>query len=179
MATKIKNSGDLPSGLSFEYVDSNLDMIADKCIIYGAIYKTIEKMNLEKDINVIFEVRWDSANIEFNWESDGAATYVPYGEQSVLYDDGKGGLDSVDVSGIADIYSYDYKYNDKIITEEQAIELLGCSQEDFNEAVTELCKIVPLITENLIEDYYDDPWNWPEREDDEPDYDDWRDLDWE
>ncbi len=62
----------------------------------------------EKDVGVTvnLDMIWGHDDFEFEWEPDGEATYVPYGETSVLYDSGEGGLASVEVSADVDDYQF-------------------------------------------------------------------------
>ncbi len=137
----------------------------------------------EKDVGVTvnLDMIWGHDDFEFEWEPDGEATYVPYGETSVLYDSGEGGLASVEVSADVDDYQFlDFEDPDRQLTKEQALEILGCSEEDLDDLMKEVEALAVSHAEAALEEYYEDSDNWPERpEPEEPDYDDWRDVDWD
>lgn len=126
--------------------------------------------------------------------SKGDPTYVDYGSTSVLYDDGTS-LEAIDASEAVDLYGFfvcdedlepmheeenwDKQLYDSIMAE--TAKLLGGTVEEFKEAIykinEEVIKVVIKDIEEYYEIYYDRiPDSVFER--DEPDYDDWRDLDW-
>lgn len=131
-------------------------------------------------VSVLFDVVWDSDSIEFDWEPDGPATYVPYGEQSVLYDSGEGGLESVDASNAVDCEDYKFVDSDDEeveLSREQVIEVLGCTEEELDDIIARLTELVIHNVAVNLEEWYED--NPPEKPEYEPDYDDWRDVDWD
>ena len=128
---------------------------------------------------------YDENSLEFQWEPDGEPTYVPYGNASVLYDSGEGSLESVDTSQALDFKEINlYSINDTNNPDEWEEEPLGQDDiilmlEDMGISIDEFEDVIKVIKERTIEmadksiqDYYDDPDNWPEKpEDDGPDYD--------
>ena len=166
------------SGLKFGMRDMDI-YATDEA---GTVLADIIKPNEVEDIyvSVLFEVSWDNDNIEFDWEADGEPTYVDYGSQSVLYDNGEGGLESVNASGVVDCE--DFKFVDADdeeveLSRELVVEMLGCSEADLDEIIAELTKLVCYNVEVDLEEYFID--NQPEKPEYEPDYDDWRDVDWD
>lgn len=166
------------SGLQYKYYESDIYCPDDKGWIIIDIVKPGEE---GVGVTVNLDMSWDHDDFEFEWEPDGEPTYVPYGDTDVLYDSGEGGLASVEVSADVDDYQFgDYEDPDKPITKEQALEILGCSKEDLDDLMKEVESFAVSCTEEALEDYYEDPNHWPEKPGpDEPDYVDWRDLDWD
>lgn len=87
---------------------------------------------------VYFEAKY-SAAVEVEWEEDGEPTYVPYGDRQVMYDDGRGGIDSVSVSGgsIDEIEWRDEAGGE--LDEERVKELLRVDEEGLKEIVDRIC----------------------------------------
>lgn len=127
--------------------------------------------------------------------SKGDPTYVDYGSTSVLYDDGTS-LDAIDASEAVDLYDFfvcdedlepmhdEEKWNkqlyDSVMSE--TAKLLGGTVEEFKEAIYKVNEEVIKVVIKDIEEYYEiNSDRIPDSvfERDEPDYDDWRDLDWE
>lgn len=168
------------SGLQYKYYDSNIYCPDDRGWVIIGIAKAGEE---DVGVAVNFDMTWDHDDFDFEWESDGEPTYVPYGETSVLYDSGEGGLESVEVDAdVEDCQFLDYEAPDpdRPITKERALEILGCSEEDLDDLMKEAEAMAIDYTEDALEDYYDDPNNWPEKPGlEEPEYVDWRDVDWD
>jgi hypothetical protein len=167
------------SGLQYKYVDSEIYCSDDS----GWIYIDITKPGEEGiGVTVNLDMVWSHDDFEFEWEADGEPTYVDYGSQSVLYDSGEGGLESVEVHADVEDYQFldfDDPDIDAPITKEQVLEILGCSEEDLNDLMKEVEALAVSHAEADLEEYYEDPDNWPDRPEYEPDYDDWRDVDWD
>lgn len=167
------------SGLQYIYSDSEIYGVDDKGWIIIDITKPGEK---GVGVTVKLDMTWNHDDFEFEWESDGDPTYVPYGSTSVLYDSGEGGLASVKVSADVDDYqllNFEDSDPDHPITKEQALEILGCSEEDLDDLMKEVKALAISCTETALEEYYEDSDHWPEKPEHEPDYDDWRDVEWD
>ena len=166
------------SGLQYKYVDSEIYCPDDEGWMYIEITKPGEE-NIGVTVNL--DIIWNRDNFEFEWEADGEPTYVPYGSTSVMYDSGKGGLASVEVQAEVDDYQFldlEDPDIDSPLTKEQVLEILGCSEEDLADLMKEIEVLAVYYAEADLEEYYDDSDNWPEKPEYEPDYDDWRDVDW-
>lgn len=167
----------IKNNLEYDLSDSDIYGSNDNGYVYVDIYK---QDNNEVGVSVFFEVSWDSSNFEFYWEPDGEPTYVPYGDTSVMYDSGEGGLESVDVYADWDNYYFielGESSDGTKLTKEQVLQILGCSEEELDLLMKEIAdKVISHAEESLI-DYYEDPDNWPDKPEYEPDYDDWYDRD--
>ena len=167
------------SGLQYSFIDSEIYCPDDGGWVYIDITKPGEK---GIGVTVNLDMIWSHDDFEFEWEADGEPTYVPYGSTSVLYDSGEGGLESVEVSAEVDDYQFlDFEDPDidSPLTKEQVLEILGCSEEDLIDIMKEVEALAVSCTELELEEYYDDSDHWPEKPEYEPDYDDWRDVDWD
>ncbi len=142
---------------NFTVDDVDID-IFDRREFCADILGTVEK----KDIGwVSYNLGYDS-DIDIEWEEDGAPTYVPYGDDYVLYDDGKGGIDSVSVKcyyGPEDIIDgrIDWKDDNKNdITEDDVKKLFDLSDEDYKELVKELLGFCDDYVKQYVKDNIDD-----------------------
>lgn len=162
------------NNLKYELVDSDIWGGDDAGCVYVDIYK---QDNKDVGVTAFFEVSWDSDNFEFHWEPDGEPTYVPYGDTSVEYDNGEGGLESVDVYADCDNYYFIELGNSAEegidLSKEQVLQILGCSEEELDHLMQEIEAKVISHAEDLLLDYYEDPDHWPEKPEYEPDYDNW------
>lgn len=130
-------------------------------------------------------VNYDEDYLRFEWEPDREPTYVPYGNTYVLYDSGEGGLESVDTSDALEIeevqirsiddldQAYDWGSTpmgqDDIIL---MLEDIGVSMQEFEEVLNSMKKRALEMVNEQIEEFYEDPCNWPSKPKDEgPDYD--------
>lgn len=122
------------------------------------------------DEYVNFEAEY-SASVEVEWEPDGEPTYVPYGDQSVLYDDGRGGLDSVGVGegDIDEIRWTDERGGD--LDDEQVKELLRTDDAGLKKICSWICESVHSDAQDHAE-RNSDCFERPEY-DPEPDYEPW------
>lgn len=122
----------------------------------------------DKPLYIQVDLTCEISDVDVEWEPDGEPTYVPYGEQSVMYDDGKGGVESIDASNA--ISADGYKLVDEDNNEysfENVCEMLRCEP---NALTDEIQHVKDLAVEYYI-DYIEDSYE-PERpEDNEPDYD--------
>lgn len=128
---------------------------------------------------------YDENYLEFQWAPDGDPTYVPYGNASVLYDSGEGGLESVDTSQALDFKEIDLypindanhpgNWEDEPLGQDDIILMLediGISIDEFEDVIKVIKQRTIEMADKSIQDYYDKPSNWPEKpEDDGPDYD--------
>ena len=161
------------SGLSYSYSDCELTPSDE----YGLVLIEVGNSKEDEDyVYIAYEVTWDKHNINFVWEPDGEATYVDYGSQSVLYDDGSGSPDYVEVTDVVEVSDYSFEDADtNKLSWDQVLDILGCSKEDLLDLVQEAKPIATKIAEADLEEYYSDYDNWPDKEVDEPDFDpyDW------
>lgn len=169
----------IKNNLRYELSDSDIYGGNDDGYVYVDIYK---QDNNEVGVSVFFEVSWDSDSFEFYWEPNGEPTYVPYGDTSVMYDSGEGGLESVDVYADWDDYYFielGESSDGTKLTKEQVLQILGCSEEELDLLMKEIKDKVIIHTEELLVEYYEDPNHWPDKPEREPDYDSWYDRDWD
>lgn len=113
-------------------------------------------------------------NAEFEWEADGAPTYVPYGSQSVLFDDGKGGVESVNV-GILEPDEEAYQLDENDVARATVLQVLGLTEEQLIKIEASATKLAGTYLKNYVEEYLvDEPEYWPDREsEDDRDLSDW------
>lgn len=147
-----------------DLADSDVYGGNDNGFVYVNIYK---QDNRDVGITAFFELSWDRDNFEFEWEADGEPTYVPYGNTSVMYDDGRGGLDYVVAYAECDDYYFielDVSAEDGTkLTKEQVSQILGCSEEELDRLMVEIEEKVISYAEDQLVDYYKDSDNWPDR----------------
>jgi hypothetical protein len=119
-----------------------------------------------------FEVSCALDQVEVIWEPDGEPTYVDYGSQSVLYDDGKGGIESIVARDAVDVELISIVNNeDKQYTKEEALQFLKCTRNDLDDAINTAYSAVLDDYILYIESNYE-----PEYPEYEPDYyDEYRD----
>ena len=176
----MENNNLSKNNFKYDIVDADVWGGDDAGWVYVDIYK---QDNPDVGITVFFEVSWESDSFEFEWEPDGEPTYVPYGNTSVMYDDGRGGLESVEVYADCDDYHFiELETNmdeGTDLTREQVLQILGCSEEELRRLIKEIEEKVVDHTKDLLVDYYSDPDHWPDKPEYEPDYDDWYDRDWD
>ena len=129
---------------------------------------------------VEFSVSADIDSVEIDYEPEGPATYVPYGAQSVIYDDGSARINSIDTSNAVNFEEYTiYTKNDpkdpdfKKLSLEEAAEYLQCDLEDLHYYIMEDANDIVSEVESYLERFAEEQFY----EDEEPDYDDWRDID--
>ncbi len=159
----------------FEVQDRSFENFEDGGYVTIAIYHP-ESNAVEDTVYIDYIVCVDKQEIDFVWEADGEPTYVPYGNQSVLYDDGSGGPDYAEIGNCCSIDDFeikDHEYSDLSIN--KACEKINCSVPDLTNMIEALKPLVIYEMHDYLENYFSDYDNWPEREEDEPDYDpyDW------
>ena len=158
---------EIPANQDLEFQFDDYDLSTDGGKVYFSIWNSDDP---SKVVLVTVEVSCDTDSVNFDWEPDGAPTYVPYGEGSVLYDNGEGGLDSVDASNSCSSDDITYQNeSEEDITEEQALDILECSKEELDRCVNLLKVAAESQAAEWLEDYYLD--NPPEKPEYEPDYD--------
>lgn len=104
---------------------------------------------------VLFSIEYDFCEdeVECNWYH-GEPTYVPYGATYVMYDDGT--EIEVDASkAFADIDERLYIEDiDDTIDKSEAIKILGCSKEEFEDALKKAKELCLDEIQALAEEYY-------------------------
>lgn len=165
-------------------VPSKIEIRHEDGEVYGA--NTWEQFSvINKDTGVILyaqaEADADEFEVDIDWEEDGPATYVPYGETSVLYDDGRGGVDGVSVDGSVDSVEFMSQENGEngesfeppfIMSYDDATVALDLTPVEFKNVCIAIENQAAAIICDYLEEYYEE--NPPERDDDdywpEPDY---------
>ena len=180
--------------LDYKIIDTDYDYYDDSYSV------RIEVTTKEQpgDEAVYIDLRYDIDNTNLRVDIfKGEPTYVDYGSQSVLYDDGIS-LEGIDANhGVVDFYDFfvcddyfnpmhkeekfDKQTYDKVMSE--TAKSLGMSVEEFQDSIYDISKEVRKVVIKDLEDYYEDHYDSiPDsvlNPYDEPDYEDWRDLEWE
>lgn len=111
-----------------------------------------------------------SWSVDVAWEPDGEPTYVPYGDGQALFDDGRGGVDSVSVrDGSLD----EVRWSDedgKELSDDQVKSLLEVDDDGFNGLLDEILSDTG-PSAHVEAEAYADRLERPEPEG--PDYSDW------
>ena len=173
--------------LDYKIIDTDYDYYDDSYSV------CIEVDNKEhpSDEFVYIDLRYDIDNTNLQVDIfKGEPTYVDYGSQSVLYDDGIS-LEGVDAShGVVDFYDFfvcddyfnpthkeekfDKQTYDKVMSE--TAKSLGMSVEEFQDSIYDISKEVRKVVIKDLEDYYEDHYDSiPDsvlNPYDEPDYED-------
>ena len=180
--------------LDYKIIDTDYDYYDDS---YSVCIEVDNKEH-SSDEFVYIDLRYDIDNTNLQVDIfKGEPTYVDYGSQSVLYDDGIS-LEGVDAShGVVDFYDFfvcddyfnpthkeekfDKQTYDKVMSE--TAKSLGMSVEEFQDSIYDISKEVRKVVIKDLEDYYEDHYDSiPDsvlNPYDGPDYEDWRDLEWE
>lgn len=124
------------------------------------------------------QVSADPAEVEIDYEEEGPATYVPYGEQSVIYDDGSARITSIDSSKAATIegctiYSGPIKDpNTRELSKEEAAKFLNCDIDDLVWYIEQIAEDLLIEVRSSLESYAEDRFYDSEDTD-------WRDVEWD
>lgn len=103
----------------------------------GVCSYEIMNESLGKSVYCTFETVCNKSDIEFEYEPDGPATYVPYGETNVLYDNGRGSLIKVDATDAVEAEFVGLTTDDdKKISKELACKTLGCELSMLEKAIS-------------------------------------------
>ena len=159
------------NGITFEIGEYSIDLRHDTRI----------EVDLYKSTYAVATLRLDYADIledaKFIWEPDGDPTYADFGSQRVLYDDGKGELERVE---IAPLEPYDERYfefsddypNGMDIDRAEVLSMLGVTAEQLTKLETDAKEFANDFLKPRVEEYVKDhPEYWPDR-----DNDDYQDL---
>lgn len=129
----------LENDIEIEAVDQ--DFYSDEGTAYFAIGLH------DKWVTAKCKLSCDSGMIGYSIRRD-SPTYVPYGERSVLYDDG--GIEVTYISAAGACMCDDIVYADeedkKEMTREEALKFLGCTDDDLKE-------VERLIEDDALDDY--------------------------
>jgi hypothetical protein len=118
----------------------------------------------------------DPDEAKLDVEPAGDSTYVPYGERSVLYDDGSAQLNSVDVSDAVTVEGctiYNgpiHDPNTRELTEQEAAEFLNCDLEDLRWYVQQVVDDIKVEVESQVESHSEEKFY---------DSGDWYDVEWD
>ena len=156
--------------LDYKIIDTDYDYYDDSYSV------RIEVDNKEhpSDEFVYIDLRYDIDNTNLQVDIfKGEPTYVDYGSQSVLYDDGIS-LEGIDAShGVVDFYDFfvcddyfnpmhkeekfDKQTYDKVMSE--TAKSLGMSVEEFQDSIYDISKEVRKVVIKDLEDYYEDHYD--------------------
>ena len=173
--------------LDYKIIDTDYDYYDDS----SSVCIEVDNKEHPSDEFVYIDLRYDIDNTNLQVDIfKGEPTYVDYGSQSVLYDDGIS-LEGVDAShGVVDFYDFfvcddyfnpmhkeekfDKQTYDKVMSE--TAKSLGMSVEEFQDSIYDISKEVRKVVIKDLEDYYEDHYDSiPDsvlNPYDEPDYED-------
>lgn len=156
--------------LDYKIIDTDYDYYDDS---YSVCIEVDNKEH-SSDEFVYIDLRYDIDNTNLQVDIfKGEPTYVDYGSQSVLYDDGIS-LEGVDAShGVVDFYDFfvcddyfnpthkeekfDKQTYDKVMSE--TAKSLGMSVEEFQDSIYDISKEVRKVVIKDLEDYYEDHYD--------------------
>lgn len=146
-----------------ERVDWEIDLRDGRAwVSYSITFAGATSDYSENDLWVNAYTDFDRNDFDFEYEPDGAATYVPYGEQSVMYDDGKGSLDKVTAPDL-DITAQFENYNGEKLDTETVIKNFKLTEEQAVEILKETASHANSFLRNEIEDtFINNPDYWPD-----------------
>lgn len=173
--------------LDYKIIDTDYDYYDDSY----SVYIEVDNKEHPSDEFVYIDLRYDIDNTNLKVDIfKGEPTYVDYGSQSVLYDDGIS-LEGIDAShGVVDFYDFfvcddyfnqihkeekfDKQTYDKVMSE--TAKSLGMSVEEFKDSIYDigekLRKVVIKDLDKYYEDHYDRIPDSVLNPDDGPDYED-------
>lgn len=155
-------------GITIDVVDTDINVRAT----------TYVYIDLTRDGKIFVSYRLGHTDIldnaEFEWEPDGEPTYVPYGEQDVLYDTGEGGVESVNV-GTLEPDEEVYQLDENDVDRATVLQVLGLTEEQLNKIEAIATKLAGTYLKKYVEEYLvDEPMYWPDRKsEDDRDWSDW------
>jgi len=148
-------------GINVELDDYDIELREDHVVAYMRL-SSVD--NSDVGVELHFEYNDYVANAEFSWEPDTAPTYVPYGEIYVMYDNGKGSLDSVHISEMVpedEVYKLD---NGDQINREEVLQILQVNEEQLQKLEKAARKLASDVLRKRVAQYIaDDSDYWPER----------------
>ena len=156
------------NGLVFEVSDIDVDLREEDAVVACNISK-VDNNGAETDLRIwaIYKATYDSDNFDYIWEEDGDATYAPWGEQSVMYDDGSGSLDRVkDIEANLDFEFEEFEdYDGKAIMLDNALAAIGLDKAAFDEASKQVIEsiLTKAVAEDIEESILNNSDYWPER----------------
>lgn len=156
-------------GIVVDINEYDLDLRDDKITAYMNMW-----ISDDQEVWLRFEYNDVLENAEFDWEADGQPTYVPQGEQSVLYDDGKGGVESVDVGELEPDEEFYETLDETVLSREEVLNILKIDEEQLTKLEKAARKIASKYLKPIIEEELkDDSDFWPDEDDYDPrdDYD--------
>ena len=141
-------------GVTVQMLDYDYDLKKDKYYAFAALSR---KDRPDEHIWIVLNYSNYRENATYEWEEDGESTYAPYGDQEVLYDDGKGTVEQVTISEMQpDSLQYELQ-DDTVIRRDDAMEILEVTDEEMKkiEALAEKLgdKYLRPIVEELLKDH--------------------------
>ena len=156
-------------GVFVDINDYDIDFRRDKITAYMNMW-----VSDDQEVWLRFEYNNVLENAEFGWEADGPATYVPQGEQRVLFDDGKGSVEWVDVGELEPDKEVYEALDETVLSKEDVLNILKIDEEQLTKLEKAARKIASRYLKPIIEEHVkDDPDFWPDKDDYDPrdDYD--------
>lgn len=156
-------------GIVVDINDYDLDLRNDKITAYMNMW-----VSDDQEVWLRFVYNDVLENAEFEWEADGQPTYVPYGEQSVLLDDGKGDVESVDIGELEPDEEFYETLDEVVLSKEDVLNILKIDEEQLTKLEKAARKIASKYLKPIIEEHVkDDASFWPDKDDYDPrdDYD--------
>ncbi len=163
---------DIRNRFKFDVVDSELD--GENSWAGVAVWLPEDE---SRCVHIDCGVLFDKYALDVTWEPDSDPTYVDYGSQSVLYDDGKGGVESVDASSAVERTGENIFLTEdgEEIDQVKSCEILGCTEEELKEIISVAEGMAEAEIIRYAQNHYSDPDYWSEIPSPEPDFDpyDW------
>ena len=148
-------------GIVVDINEYDLDLRHDKVTAYMTMCVSDDD---QEDQEVWLRLEYNDVlqNAEFEWEPDGPATYVPYGSQRVLFDDGKGGVESVDIGELEPDEEVYETIDETVLSVEDVLNILKIDKEQLTKLEKAARKIANKYLKPIIEEELkDDAYFWP------------------
>lgn len=142
--------------MKFEHLETTFDDYSSKELVVS--YLLNDKLGVE------IRLDYDILCMNIYYEPDSCPTYVPYGEQSVLLDDGKGDICEIETDGccraIKTTY-YDREFENQLteLSEKDIIKYSGLSEEEFKKDIEELERLAEKEGDTFLRNYYMDDYS--------------------
>lgn len=147
-------TSDTVVGVTVSMIGYDYDLRKDKGYAYATLSR---KDRSDEPIWIILNYSELRDNAVYEWGEDGESTYVPYGEQSVLLDDGKGTVEQVTISEIEPDDFYYELQDETVIRRDDAMEILEVTDEEMKKIEALAGKLgdkyLRPIVEELLKDH--------------------------